>query len=170
VITAGGFGSAFGRIETRTDQGLVSPRTRRAALAAAVMAFVVPVFGGLTATVPAAATACLGFPHCRTVVATGAPLAVHLTHRILAFLLVFHVIVLAITVRRRAEPSLIRSAAWSCAGLVVAQLLIAAAMVEMNFPQALRSLHQAIGVLVWVGTFSFAALCTTRVSSTSARA
>jgi heme A synthase len=103
-------------------------------------------------------------------VATGAPLAVHLTHRILAFLLVFHVIVLAITVRRRAEPSLIRSAAWSCAGLVVAQLLIAAAMVEMNFPQALRSLHQAIGVLVWVGTFSFAALCTTRVSSTSARA
>jgi cytochrome c oxidase assembly protein subunit 15 len=169
VIRTGGFDSAPRGTETRIDATTVSPRTRRAALAAAGMAFVVPVFGGLTATFPAAATACLGFPHCRTVVASGSPLAIHLTHRILAFLLVFHLIALAITVRRRNEPPLIRGAAWSCAGLVIAQLFIAAAMVEMGFPQSLRSMHQAIGVLVWVGTFSFAALCATRTPSISAR-
>jgi heme A synthase len=169
VIRTGGFGSAARDTEMRIDEATVSRRTRRAALAAAGMAFVVPVFGGLTATFPAAATACLGFPHCRTVVASGSPLAIHLTHRILAFLLVFHVIVLAITVRRRNERPLIQSAALSCAGLVIAQLFIAAAMVEMGFPQSLRSMHQAIGVLVWVGTFSFAALCATRTPSIPAR-
>lgn len=169
VISTGGFDSTARYTGTRIDGELVSPRTRRAALAAAVMAFVVPVFGGLTATLPAAATACLGFPHCRTVVATGSPLAIHLTHRILAFLLVFHLIALAITVRRRNEPPRIRAAAWSCAGLVIVQLFIAAAMVEMSFPQPLRSLHQAIGVLVWLGTFSFAVLCMTTASSMSAR-
>jgi cytochrome c oxidase assembly protein subunit 15 len=169
VITTGGFDSAPRGTETQIDERTVSPRTRRAALAAAGMAFVVPVFGGLTATLPAAATACLGFPHCRTVAASGSPLAIHLTHRILAFLLVFHLIALAITVRRRNEPPPIRHAAWSCAGLVIAQLFIAAAMVEMAFPQSLRSMHQAIGVLVWVGTFSFAALCAKRTPSISAR-
>jgi heme A synthase len=149
-------------------EATVSSRTRRAALGAAALAFVVPVFGGLTATFPSATGACVGFPHCRAMTVGGMPLAIHLTHRILAFLLVFHLVGLAIAVRRRHEPAAIRAAAWSCAGLVIAQLFIAAAMVEMRFPQSLRSMHQAIGVLVWLGTFSFAALCVTKTPSVSA--
>lgn len=168
AIGTGGFRTAPAT-ESRIEEATVSSRTRRAALGAAALAFVVPVFGGLTATFPAAAGACLGFPHCRAMTVGGTPLAIHLTHRILAFLLVFLLVGVAIAVRRRHENAVIRAAAWSCAGLVIAQLLIAAAMVEMNFPQPLRSLHQAIGVLVWVGTFSFAALCVTKRPSMSAR-
>ena len=168
VILTGGFGVRGRASEAPVAATAASRRTRRAAIIAAALAFVVPVLGGLTATFPRAAAACVGFPHCRAVTASGAPLAIHLTHRILAFLLLFHLIGLAITARRRQEPALIHGAAWSSASLVIAQLLIAAAMVEMGFPQTLRSLHQAIGVLVWVGTFSFAALCATRTSSVSA--
>jgi len=168
VIGTGGFGTAPAT-EGRIEEVTVSSRTRRAALGAAALAFVVPLFGGLTATFPSAAAACLGFPHCRAMTAGGMPLAIHLTHRILAFLLAFHLVGLAIAARRRHEPAAIRAAAWSCAGLVIAQLFIAAAMVEMRFPQSLRSMHQAIGVLVWVGTFSFAALCATKTAPISAR-
>jgi transposase len=75
----------------------------------------------------------------------------------------------AVNAQRRREQSGIRVAAWSCAGLVIIQLFIAAAMVEMRFPPLLRSAHQATGVLVWVATFALAAMCTARPRALAAR-
>jgi heme a synthase len=92
-----------GRAREQPSQVVLRRKTQRAAVVAAVMAFVVPVLGGLTATIPRAAAACVGFPHCRAVAAGGAPLAIHLTHRILAFLLFFHLLALAVNAQRRRE-------------------------------------------------------------------
>ena len=43
-------------------------------------------------------------------------------------------------------------------GLVILQTGVAAAMVLLNLPAVLRSLHEAIGVSIWLTTFSFAYL------------
>jgi heme A synthase len=40
----------------------------------------------------------------------------------------------------------------------LAQILVAAAMVEMGLPLHLRVLHQALGTLVWLVVFVFAAV------------
>ena len=42
--------------------------------------------------------------------------------------------------------------------LVVLQVIVAASMVLMTLPPVLRSLHEAVGVSVWLGTFAFAYL------------
>jgi heme A synthase len=43
-------------------------------------------------------------------------------------------------------------------GVVVLQILVAAAMVEMHFPPSLRSLHQAVGTALWLAVVTLAAL------------
>src|SRR5205807_9135763 len=70
-----------------------SLRVMRAADAAAVLAFLAVSLGGLTAKLPWANIACRSFPLCGADPAAGAS-AVHvqLTHRLLAFLLLLHLI------------------------------------------------------------------------------
>jgi len=138
--------------------GAVSRRTRGAASAAAAMTFLVVVLGALTAHIPGAAGSCSGFPHCREVFASGMPLWVHLIHRVLAFALLFHMVGVVIGTRRRGESQPVRRTAMLTLAVVIAQVLLAAAMVEMRFPPLLRSLHQAIGTLVWLVVFTLAGL------------
>jgi cytochrome c oxidase assembly protein subunit 15 len=140
--------------------GGASSRTYRGALAGAILAFATVVLGALTANVPGAAAACQGFPWCRTlaVPTAGGALHVQLTHRVLAFLLFLHLVGLAIAVTRRGESRPVVRAAQLAAGLVIAQLIVAAALVELHLPPALQSLHQAVGTLVWVVVFALAAL------------
>jgi len=70
----------------------------------------------------------------------------------------FHLLGLAVAVRRRGESSLmIRAAAVAFASVLV-QLLVAAALVELRLPPILRSLHQAVGTLVWVAVVVLALL------------
>jgi heme A synthase len=56
-------------------------------------------------------------------------------------------------VSRRVEKS-----AWSALAVVVLQIIVAAAMVEMHLPPALRSLHQAVGTALWITVVTLAAL------------
>ena len=42
---------------------------------------------------------------------------------------------------------------------VLAQIGIAAAMVELQLPAEWRAMHQAVGTLVWVAVVAFALLC-----------
>lgn len=137
--------------------GVASPRTIRGAAAAAAMSFVTVIMGGATANVGGAAVSCVGFPHCREISATGTPLGVQLIHRVLAFLLLFHLLGMVLALRKRAEPA--ASARWARIAFfaVLAQILIAAAMVETGLPLHLRVLHQAVGTLVWLTVFVFAA-------------
>ena len=149
VVRAGGFGSPT------VSAG--SQRTFRAARVAVGLTFLALVFGALTANTPGAAVACQGFPWCRVIGEHGIPLWIQATHRIIAFLLLGHLIGISVGVRKRAEPRPIRSAAWAALGIVVLQILVAAAMVEMHLPPSLRSLHQAVGTALWIVVVALAA-------------
>jgi heme a synthase len=150
VVRAGGFGA--GTVPARYE------RTMRSAAAAAGLTFLILVFGALTANTSGAAVACLGFPWCRTITMGGAPLYIHVTHRILAFLLLGHLIGIIIGARKRGEARAIRNAAWTALGIVILQVFVAAAMVEMHLPPTLRSLHQAVGTALWISIVALAAL------------
>ena len=150
VVRAGGFGSPT------VSAG--SQHTFRAGRAAVGLTFLALVFGALTANTPGAALACQGFPWCRVIAEHGTPLWIQATHRIIAFLLLGHLIGISVGVRKRAEPRPIRNAAWAALGIVVLQILVAAAMVEMHLPPSLRSLHQAAGTALWIVVVALAAL------------
>jgi len=161
LIRAGGLGGASAM------SGGVSHRTKRGALAGAAMALLTVVMGGLTAKYPGAAVACQGFPLCGPN-ADVLPAAVHvqLTHRVLAFLVVLHLLGLATGIFRRGEAPYARRAAAVAASLGVLQLVVAATMVLGHLPPVLRSLHEATGVSIWIATFTLAYLA--RIGSGSA--
>jgi heme A synthase len=148
---AGGFG-------VNSDMSGGSARTFRSARAAVGLALVTLVFGALTANVPDAAASCAGFPWCREYMFYGSPLAIQVTHRILAFLLFGHLLGIAMMARKRGDPAVIRRAAWAAFNAAVIQVLVAAAMIEMHFPASFRSLHQAFGTLVWLAVVVLAIL------------
>ena len=150
VVRAGGFGA------TRIAAG--SPRTFRSARVAAALTFLALVFGALTANTPGAPQSCLGFPWCRAAAGSGSPFWIQVTHRIVALLLVGHLTGVFFSVRKRGESAVIRRAAAAALSVVLLQIVIAAAMVELNLPPGLRSLHQAVGTLLWISVVALAAL------------
>jgi heme A synthase len=81
-----------------------------------------------------------------------------MTHRILAFLLFFHVLGLMIAFARRHEAPVVVRAARIAFGFVLLQILVAGAMIGMHMPPELRSLHQAVGVGIWLSLFTLAYL------------
>jgi heme A synthase len=150
VVRAGGLGS--GTVPARYE------RTLRSSRAAAGLTFLILVLGALTANTPGAAVACQGFPWCKEVTVSGAPLYIQVTHRIIAFLLVGHLIGIFLGVRKRAETRAGRYAAGAALGIVILQILVGAAMVDMHLPLPLRSLHQAVGTALWISVVALAAL------------
>jgi heme A synthase len=151
VIRGGGLGGKA----VLSEKG--SLRAARGAMVAAGLALVVLMFGGMTAKYPGASGACPSFPLC------GASLShpaqhVQMTHRILAFLLFFHVLGLMIAFARRHEAPMVVRAARIAFGFVFLQILVAGAMIGMRMPPELRSLHQAVGVGIWLSLFSLAYL------------
>jgi heme A synthase len=150
---------ALGGTQALHERG--SPRTARGATAAAVLAIVVVAMGGMTAKFPGASVACTSFPWCGRnpdVVATAAQ--IQLTHRTIAVLLLLHLSGMAFMLARRRsqEAPVVLRAAVVALGLVVAQFVVAATMVLGHLPPVLRSLHEAIGVGIWLACFSFAYL------------
>ena len=167
VIRAGGLGGTTAR------EGGVSAKTKRAAFAAAALALVAVVMGGLTAKYPGAAVACPSFPLCGTNPdVQGAAVHVQLTHRVIAVLLILHLFGIVMAVRKRREAPLIRRVAEIAFSLGVLQLLVAGAMIGMHLPPVLRSLHEATGVSIWIATFALAYLAriATRVMVCASRA
>lgn len=150
VVRAGGFGAST--VPARYE------RTLRSGRVAVGLTFLALVFGALTANTPGAAVACQGFPWCRTIADTGAPLYIQVSHRIIAFLLLGHLIGIVVGVRKRSEARPVRNAAWAALGVVALQVLMAGAMVEMHLPPTLRSLHQAIGTALWICVVTLTAL------------
>jgi heme A synthase len=150
VLRAGGWGFDAAAV--------VQPRTYRAARAAVGLAFVVVVFGALTANIAGANNSCQGFPACRYIEVHGMPLAIQVTHRILAFLLFFHLLGGVVAIVRRGGSGVVGRAAWMAFIAVVLQLAVAAVLVESHLPPVWRSLHQAMGTLVWLSVFTYAAL------------
>ncbi len=152
VIRAGGLGAAS------IVPGSGSAKTARGAMAAAGLAFGILVLGALTANVEGAAQACQGFPHCRGGMASGSGAHIQLTHRVLAFLLFFHLVGFTIAVGKRREADSVVGATRAVLGLVVLQIIIAAVLVERFLPPTIQSLHQAVGTLVWISIVALALL------------
>lgn len=169
VVVAAVRTGALGGTAARAQGG--SARTVNSLAAGAAMAFLAVVLGGLVAKTPGAAVACPGFPLCGDAPA-GVPSGsghLQLTHRIVAYLLFFHVLGITMALMRRAgEAESVKRAARTAAALVLIQLGVAAAMVLSMLPAALRSLHQAIGVAVWLTLFLGAYLA--RTAATADRA
>ena len=133
-------------------------RSFRAARFAVVLALLTIVFGALTANYPDAAVACPGFPWCSDYMIYGPAIGIHVTHRILAFLLFGHLLGMAIATGRRKEPAVIHRAALAAFAAAVIQVIVAGAMITMQFPPVFRSLHQAFGTLVWLAVVILAIL------------
>jgi len=134
-------------------------RSYRTARGAAIVTFLTLMLGALTANVPGAAQSCRGFPLCRTgVFFAGAPLHLQVAHRVLAGLLFLHLASAAIMVGRRPVNRLVVTAARAALGVITLQILIAAMMVESGLPGVLQSLHQAVGTLLWITVFTYAAI------------
>jgi cytochrome c oxidase assembly protein subunit 15 len=151
AIRAGGFGA-------NEDLSATAPKTYRAAGAAVALAFLVLVLGALTANLPGAAIACQGFPWCRLGMLPTGNAHIQITHRVLAFLLLFHVMGITIGVMKRGAPRPIARATWSAFALIVLQIFIAAGLVESGLPRWMQSMHQAVGTLVWISIFILAML------------
>lgn len=152
AMRAGGLGASSATI------GAASLRTWRSTRAALALAFVVLVLGAFTAHVPGANSSCTGFPLCRGSLLPDATQHIQFTHRILAFGLFFHLLGLTLGVRRRGESRVIIRAAAIAFGAVLLQIVVAAMMVELQLPAQWRSLHQAVGTLVWVAVVVLALL------------
>lgn len=157
AVRAGGFAGASARLEGGT------PRALRSLGAAAALAFAAVILGGLVAKSPGAAVACRSFPLCGA--APDAPRGaaqLQLTHRIVAYLLFFHVLAVSTALaRREGESRTVRQTAKVGAGLVLLQLGIGAALVMSMLPPVLRSMHQAVGIAVWMVMFLAAYLART---------
>ena len=137
----------------------VSGKTIRVATAAAGLAAIVVIMGGVTAKYPGAPIACLSFPHCGA--NPDVPVAaghVQMTHRVLAIILIFHLIgaYMSLRKRRALESQDVVKTAQLVMIFGVAQLVLAGAMIGMKLPPVLRSAHQALGVAIWISTFAFA--------------
>ena len=65
----------------------------------------------------------------------GPPIGIHVTHRVLAFPLFGHLLGMAIATTKRKEPALIRRAALNAFATAVVQVLVAGAMIGMQFPR-----------------------------------
>ena len=158
VVRAGGFGSSS--VPARYQ------RTVRSGRGAVALTFLALVFGALTANTPGSPAACQGFPWCRQISVHGAPLIIQVTHRIIALLLLGHLIGIVAGVRKRGETRVLRTAAVAALGIVVIQIVVAAAMVELHLPAGLRSLHQAVGTTLWIAVAALTALATGTATTT----
>jgi heme A synthase len=170
TIRAGGLGGARARAQRDAGQP-ASPKAVRGATVAAGLALAAVIMGAMTAKIAYAAVACRGFPFCGAGSLGGGAQHVQLTHRMIAYLLAFHVLALFFAFSRRREAPAVVAAAQAAFGVVLLQIGLGAAMVLGGFPAVLRSLHQATGMGLWLTTFVMAylarvALAGTRESAT----
>jgi heme A synthase len=158
TVRAGGLGGAAVR-----NQG-GSARAARSIGAGALLAFAAVVMGGLVAKFPGAGVACPGFPLCGSSpsdLPAGAS-HVQLTHRVIAYLLVFHVLAISSAIRRRqGESPTVKRVLALATGLVLLQIALGAGMVLSALPPALRVSHQLVGIGVWLALFLAAYLSRT---------
>ncbi len=96
---------------------------------------------------------CTGFPLCDGA-GFGPPRTalgpLHWTHRVLAYAFLAAAASAAIRARGPAVPLPVRRAATAVLAATVAQVVVAAALVLLALPAALRGLHLAVGTAVWM--------------------
>jgi heme A synthase len=129
-----------------------SRRAFRASVAGLALGGVALVLGGLTANY-LGGPYCTGFPLCSGALwpeISATPAHLHWTHRLAAYGLLAHLLVLPVTFARRGEPPRALLAARIAALAVLLQVTVAAWMVLAHLPQTLRVAHAALGTVLWV--------------------
>ena len=129
----------------------------------AALTFALILAGGVTRA-SGASGACRAFPGCdapvQALAAVGDPatlVAIHHTHRGLAYLVAIGATWAAVTVLRRRHGWL-RVAALALVGAVAVQITIGALAVNLGLPAALRGAHVAGAALVWAATIALVSL------------
>ena len=123
---------------------------------AAALVFVAIVLGGLTAHIPGANSSCPGFPLCGDgLLPTDSTQALQYFHRLVAFAVFFHVGWLGVILTRRGERRM-AIASRIVLTVIFAQIIVAATMIALRLPAIWRSLHEAVGTLLWVVIFAVA--------------
>jgi heme A synthase len=118
--------------------------------AALGLAAVVILMGGVTAAT-GAFTACRGFPLCNgSLWPAGGPAHLQWIHRLLAYLLFFHLFGMAMALRKRQSHPRVQVAGWAAFGLAVIQVTVGATMVLAGLHPGWRVIHAAVGTAVWV--------------------
>jgi heme A synthase len=124
----------------------------RWALACAGFGLLVILWGAQVANLNAGAV-CTGFPLCAGA-GLGPPKTalgpLHWTHRFLAYGFLGVSILTLVRSRAPSVPAPVRRAAAAVFLATTAQVAVAAAMVLLALPTALRALHLGVGTLVWV--------------------
>jgi len=124
----------------------------RGAVAAAALGAVALLLGGLTANLHAG-PACQGFPLCNDRLwpagSSSTLVHVHWMHRVVAYLLLFHLVGLAVGAARRREPRRVTVPAFTTLGLMGLHVAAAALMIFRFLPLELRATHAALGTLLW---------------------
>lgn len=144
----------------------VRPQSRshtRWAWLTAGLGYVVLLLGGLVATT-GAAPLCGGFPLCNGEIVPegGALVHLHWTHRLLAYGLVTLAGYSLVKTLKAGASRSVRAAAWTAVALLVAQIVVAAAMVLGGLPLWLRAAHLAVGVAAWSGLVLWGYLAATK--------
>jgi heme A synthase len=153
AIRAGALGGESARSQH------VERRTFRSARGAAAIAFIAVVFGGLTAKVPGGAVACRNFPLCGVNPdVAGSSVGIQVTHRLIALFLLLHVIGMLMAGRKRKDSAVVKRAVYVLLGIVLTQGLVAGAMIGMHLPPVVRSMHEAVGVAIWLSAYTLAYL------------
>ena len=133
-----------------------SPDSVRLCTVAAALGFSVIVLGALTANIPGANTACVGFPLCSGgLLPTDSAQYLQFVHRLGAFGLFGLVGWMGVAFTRRREPRLAAGARLALTAIFL-QLVVAATMIEFALPPLWRSLHEAVGTLLWIVLFGLA--------------
>jgi heme A synthase len=160
LIVAAERAGVFGEPPRGTDP-VAARRVSRSALGAALLGFVVVGFGAVTANMLGAPQACQGFPLCNGALlpdAQAAQVHIHWSHRLVAFLLFFHVLGATFTAHRRGVSRAVARAAAISLMLVTLQLGLAAALVLTFLPESLQAAHLAVGAAIWFALVAWAAL------------
>ncbi|HET9150501.1 MAG TPA: heme o synthase [Gemmatimonadales bacterium] len=140
-----------------SDTGPLPPAERHRdhalVLATGLGAFAVILLGAHVANLNAG-WVCKGFPLCQGFGLAPPPVPLgplHWTHRVLAYAFLGLVVLLSIRISRRRDEAAaaLRSSANALVGLVVLQIVVAATMVLLGLPTALRAAHLLMGALVW---------------------
>jgi heme A synthase len=134
----------------RTARGSVGGPVHRWVWGAATLGFTTLILGAMVANT-GAAPLCQGFPLCngQFVPAGGGLVHLHWMHRLAGYALLIVAAVAAVRTIRVARDATASRAALLALGLVIAQIVIAAAMVLLHLPTALQVLHLAVGAGLW---------------------
>ncbi|GJG85543.1 heme A synthase [Gemmatimonadetes bacterium T265] len=155
AMRAGALGAPGAVAARAAGRGTV--KAVRGATSAAGLALAAVLFGSLTAKVAGAVSACQGFPFC-TAAYAGGTAHIQIAHRVIAYLLALHLVGLPFAFAKRREAGPVVAASRVALGLVALQIALGAAMVTGHYVTAVRSLHQANGVALWLTTFVMAYL------------